>query len=348
MRTSLAEHRGSGVAITPHFRDRPPLFPFAVVQTGFIFHLPAPKFAPAPAPPAYPGPNLFMQRVEDVPSEPKDAATVVVVRPAPDGLEVFCVERHSKSGFMGGAVVFPGGKVDAADYDPRWEARTTPLAPRARDLGQDPVAARAFAVAALRETLEEAAILSTASTLDGTTVERLRRRLESGIRFADLMVEEDLVLDTGRLDPFARWITPTREPRRFDTRFYLLVLPEGQRGAHDRHETTESFWDTPRAVLERWERGEIVLAPPTSHTLELFSQAGTLEEARDIASSRSLGPVCPCFVQDGDSLILTLPGDPMHPEPVNEAFDPAAPTRFVLDGTRFKSSRADAAQTPSR
>jgi 8-oxo-dGTP pyrophosphatase MutT (NUDIX family) len=251
---------------------------------------------------------------------------------------------------MGGAVVFPGGKVDAADHDPRWEGRTTPLAARARELDRDSSAARAFAVAALRETFEEAAILSTASTIDGAAVEHLRRRLESGVRFVDLMDESDLVLDTGRLEPFARWITPVREPRRFDTRFYLLALPEGQHGAHDRRETTESFWDTPRSVLERWERGEIVLAPPTSHTLETFARASTLEEARRIASRQSLGPVCPCFVQDGDSLILTLPGDPLHPEPVSEALDPNAPTRFVLEGSRFKSSRAGATQTqtPSR
>lgn len=274
----------------------------------------------------------------------RDAATVVVVRERSGRLELFCVERHAASGFLGGAVVFPGGKLDAADSSPRWRRRTTGLGDRAAALAE-PERALGFAVAALRESLEEAAILPVSGTaLDAAGAEQLRRELEatdSCDAFFDLVERHDLRLDTRGLEPIARWITPVAERRRYDTRFYLLVLPEGQKGAHDRRETTESFWASPREVLARWERGEIFLAPPTSRTVELFSNAATVDDARAIAEAQSLAPICPVFGRDGDHTILTLPGDPLHPEPGELPADPSAPTRFVLIDGRFVGERVE-------
>jgi 8-oxo-dGTP pyrophosphatase MutT (NUDIX family) len=109
---------------------------------------------------------------------PKDAATIVLVRGAPDGLEVFCVERNKKSRFMGGAIVFPGGKLDAADAGGDWLALTTPPRPLRAPFADDEAHLRALGVAACRETLEEAAILLvTGGALEDAELGALRARL---------------------------------------------------------------------------------------------------------------------------------------------------------------------------
>lgn len=276
------------------------------------------------------------------PAEPRDAATVVIVREGEPGLEVFCVERHHRSVFLGGALVFPGGKVDVADRADAWALLTTPLEARPRSFASDEVTARAFAIAVLREALEEAAIIPVrGGRLDAASALDLRREI-SGTNpqsLADALRARGLVLDTGRLGAVARWITPTMEPKRFDTRFYLLALPEGQEGAHDNHETTTSLWATPEDVLSRWERAEVTLAPPTAWTLGLFSGLKSVASAFRVAERMSLSPIEPCFTEADGCVVLTLPGDPLHPTPAAPPDDPSAPTRFVLEGTRFVPRR---------
>lgn len=283
----------------------------------------------------------------DAPPTPKDAATVVVLRESDrDGLELFCVERHHKSGFLGGAVVFPGGKVDPSDHHGAWEERSTPLTTRARQFAEHEDHARAFAVAVLREALEEAAILPVVGNgLDSEGALALRTELAEKTMgtvppLADLLLARGLVLDTGRLEAVGRWITPKAEPKRFDTRFFLLALPEGQRGVHDDHETTKSFWATPRELLERWERREIMLAPPTAWTIGLFFGLRDFESALAVARRQVLSPVEPSFINAGDVVVLTLPGDPLHPVPAPPPADADAPTRFVLEDGRFVPKRA--------
>ncbi len=284
---------------------------------------------------------------EREPVTPKDAATVAVVREAAGSLEVFCVKRHARSGFLGGAVVFPGGKVDVRDRSEHWQELSTDLGPRARSFADDEETARSFAVAALRELLEEAAILPVeGGELDGEQAIELRSELAtraaSGSEahaFAELLRERGLKADTSRLEALARWITPAAESRRYDTRFYILPLPGRQHGAHDRHETTDSFWASPDDVLARWERGEIFLAPPTVRTLEVLLPATDIESAVAIARAQRLEPVCPFFAMDGDQAVLALPGDPLYPEPA-PAPDGTQPTRFVFEDGRFLPRRA--------
>lgn len=279
------------------------------------------------------------------PAAPRDAATVVVIRDAHGEVELFCVERHARSGFLGGAIVFPGGKCDVTDRDPAAGELVTALGPRARQLAEDEHVARGFAVAALRELLEEAAILPVeGDNLDAPGALALRSELSerqrgSSTAFWDVLRSHGLRADAGRLEALSRWITPRAEARRYDTRFYLLVLPPGQAGRHDQHETTSSFWATPARVLERWRSGEIFLAPPTSRTVEIFADARNLDEALAVARRQQLAPVCPHFVLDGEQTILTLPGDPLHPEPGPPPNDPRAPTRFVLQDGRFVGER---------
>lgn len=286
---------------------------------------------------------------ENRPSDaPKDAATVLPVRSRQGEIELFCVERHRASGFLGGAVVFPGGKLSAADRAGEWQAHTTGLRARELAVAEDPDTCRAFAVAALRELFEEAGILPVAGApLDDARVEALRMELtrrseasgDDARAFFELCRDERLALDTSALTTFARWITPKAESRRYDTRFYLLACPTAQSGRHDEHETTSSFWATPRELLRRWSAEEIFLAPPTLRSIELFAGAHDIESARVLARGQSLTPLCPFFVQHEGASVLALPGDPLYFEAAPAPADPAAPTRFVLEGSRFVPQR---------
>ncbi len=278
---------------------------------------------------------------------PVPAATVIIGRPAREGgVEVFCVKRHQKSGFLGGAVVFPGGKVDAGDQHADWKASHTPLSERAQVLG---AGALGFAIAALRETLEEAAILPVVGDpLDAAAALELRAELSSrgklteapaGDIFRTLIQNRDWVLDTARLVPLWRWTTPKAEKRRFETPFYWLDLPPGQLGESDQHETTQGFWSTPKALLQRWEAGEVFLAPPTSRSLELLGELGSPGDVSALAARHSLDPICPELKFEGQTTILALPGDPLHSltEPIQGGED--GPTRFVLEDGRFIGKR---------
>lgn len=283
------------------------------------------------------------------PVEPKPAATVIVAREHADGpVEVFCVKRHAASGFMGGALVFPGGKLSTADTHPDWLALLNGVSERVESLGANADEARAFVVAALRELLEEAALLPVSGPpLDDERVVALRSALDARVKagadgaeaFRELCAAGELTLDSNRLHAFARWITPSAEQRRYDTRFYLFGLTEAQTGRHDDHETTESFWATPADILQRWERHEVFLAPPTVRVLELLSGASSIADATRIAAAQSLAPICPFVVMEGEDLILALPGDPLFPERDARA-EPDAPTRFVMRNGRFLPERA--------
>jgi hypothetical protein len=342
---------------------------------------------------------------KEPPTVPRHAATVVVVRagadhdggrpPGPagreDGLEVFCVLRHPKSSFLGGAVVFPGGKVDPGDSAAAWAELATEPHPRGAEMVEpDSVTPRAIAVAACRETLEEGCILPLEAGLLGLAdgpeglsrwglrsrsapqppvscgdLDALRREAastEGGLAAA--LARRGLRLAVDRLVPWARWVTPEAEERRFDARFFLLELPPGQVGRHDDRETTMSFWARPAVILDRAARGEIFLAPPTTRSLELLATVSTVSHAFGLAAQQSLRPICPLFVPaDGPATMgapppnrqatmgapppnpqatmgapfLALPGDPMHP--VRE-LRVAGPTRFVLRDGRFVGEHA--------
>ncbi len=251
------------------------------------------------------------------------------------GIEVFCVLRHQRSTFLGGAVVFPGGKIEPADGADAWGRLATEPHARGAEMADAPVTPRAIAVAACREMLEEACLVPIDPPLlaeDGG-VEALRKEaasIEGGLAAALERRGRRLLLD--RLTPWARWITPEAESRRYDTRFFLLELPAGQVGHHDDHETTMSFWARPTAVLERFARGEIFLAPPTTRTLELLAHVADVRAAHALAAEQSLLPICPRFVPDVDAPYLALPGDPAHAVRDRRV---AGTTRFVLRDGRF-------------
>ncbi|HEY1957065.1 MAG TPA: hypothetical protein VGH28_15705 [Polyangiaceae bacterium] len=233
---------------------------------------------------------------------PREAATLVLVRDTERGLELFCVERNKKSRFLGGAIVFPGGRVDDADRDDAWKSLVT---------CDDEL--RAFRVAGCRETLEEAALLLADTPTSDDEVLALRERLaKDPAALRAYLLAERKKLATDALVPLARWITPKVESRRFDARFFIARAPEGQRGAHDMSETMASFWETPRAVLDRFDRSEIQLFPPTHRTLEMLVECTDVAAALDAALAACLDPVCPELVPQGDTMALLLPGDREH------------------------------------
>ena len=259
---------------------------------------------------------------------PREAATLVLVRDGERGLELFCVERNKKSRFLGGAIVFPGGRVEDADRDASWTSLVT---------GPD-AALRAFGVAACRETLEEAALLLADAPVSDEDVLALRARQAGDPGALRAFLESRrLRLDLGALVPLARWITPKVESRRFDARFFVARAPAGQRGAHDMTETMASFWDTPRAVLDRFDRSEIQLAPPTHRTLEVLAECKDVDAALARARAACLDPVCPELVQQGDTMALVLPGDREHS--VTDARVPGR-SRYVLRETHWRPEDA--------
>jgi len=283
-------------------------------------------------------------KADRAPVAPKDASTLVIVRPKDGGgIEVFCVERNKKSRFMGGAIVFPGGKLDGSDVLAEWTPLTTP--PRLPTRGTVPFTSsdahfRSLAIAGARETLEEAAILHVS---DGAVkqAELFALRLElttAPDALRAFLSKRRLRLDLGALHPFARWITPEAESRRFDARFFVAIAPEGQIGFHDEHETMASFWATPAEVLRRFDAGEVQLMPPTHRTIAMLGDCSSTGEVLSLASSSDLDPICPRLVKhadaSGETIALVLPGDPEHA--VREQRVPG-PTRYVLRGERWLS-----------
>lgn len=256
---------------------------------------------------------------------PTDAATVIVVRPGTRSateVEIFAVVRNPKSGFLGGALVFPGGKLDAADA-------SVNLVHGPPDRWALLDASHALATCAVRETLEEAGLLPTDA--DADAVREARKKLLAGASFQEAVMP---LHPTARgLLPFARWITPRAESRRFDTRFFLYVADGDTEADHDGHETVAGFWVTPREAIEKFHAGQVMLAPPTLRVFELLATCETTDAAIALANEQSLAPICPEFIA-GDPPMLVLPGDPMHSERDVRC---ALGTRFVLREGRFQS-----------
>jgi 8-oxo-dGTP pyrophosphatase MutT (NUDIX family) len=283
------------------------------------------------------------------PATPRDAATVVLVRDNERGeLEVFYVKRHGDARFMGGAYVFPGGKLDEADRD---AAVPTDLSPNdaAQRLAEtdDPSRSLALFVAAARECLEEAGVLF-AKPVDvaRNATERLRHACNAEHRpLGELLRAESLTLHASALRPLARWITPRGETRRYDTRFFIAAVPSDTVASHDESETVASAWLTPREALARAERNEIVLAPPTHRTTEILAiHASAATALRAVPERPPIVEPVVAFT-DAGAVIVALPGDPLHGSAEAHMVAPnvqlaSLPTRFLYDNGAWRPARA--------
>lgn len=259
----------------------------------------------------------------------QSASTLLIFREIPE-FELFFVKRSKRSAFLGGAMVFPGGKLEPDDA----RLATTGVAEAALRMAAGSEQAEALAACACRETLEEAGVFPSQPVLSVNEIEGLRSKLASGARLSELMGTR--LVDTASLVPFARWVTPEAEVRRFDARFFLTRLPGGQVGRHDNHETTRGLWASPQAMLRSFSDGEVFLAPPTLRCLELLAQVQSYAQAVAVASEQSLLPICPQLVP-GEPLRLILPGHPDHPV-ADKRVDGS--TAFAMDQGRFLSRDA--------
>ena len=275
--------------------------------------------------------SLFTKREGEERSArlPRDAATVILLRDRSEGpYEVFLMRRHRNQAFMGGAYVFPGGRLDDADTDPGLAACTGGFpVTEARRLLQEPdlseEVARGLFLAAIRETFEEAGVLlardAAGRPLDLADPERADRfaayRLElheERITLMDLVRRESLSYGADLLIPYSHWITPEFEPRRFDTRFFLARLPEGQVAIHDRMELTESCWMTPAFALVEHRAGRIVLMPPTLKIIEELQAFSSTDPLFAAARSQRISTIFPEAFRTADGFGVLLPHDPQY------------------------------------
>lgn len=274
----------------------------------------------------------------------RDAATVIVLRSSSAALppEIFFVRRSADARFMGGAYVFPGGRLDPGDADPGVPCDLSPDAAAARLGLTDAHRARAFFVAAARECLEESGILLSHHDLAPEALQGLRDALapRSAPPITAVLAPHAVTLSLAALVPFARWVTPAVETRRFDATFFLARAPERTAHAtHDGSETTASVWLSAAEALARAARREIVLAPPTHRVLEVLAHARSVDEALALAPAAPLDPVEPVVASLDGAITVILPDDPEHPRartheaPPRMASRPLAPmpTRFRYD-----------------
>lgn len=210
----------------------------------------------------------------------RPASTVLLLRDGPDGLEVFMVVRHASNDFASGALVFPGGRVEASD---------------AVLAGGDE--AGAFRVAAVRETWEECGVLlaapGTPPVADG--------------EFAAMLAQRGLVPDLGGLAHFAHWITPVPVPKRFDTHFFLAIAPGDQDALHDGQEAVDSVWIRPRDALAAAESGARKVVFPTRMNLTKLARHDSVADAFAAARAAPVVTVLPEQRITPEGRVLRIP-----------------------------------------
>ncbi|HEX2196406.1 MAG TPA: MBL fold metallo-hydrolase [Actinomycetota bacterium] len=205
---------------------------------------------------------------------PRPAATLVVLRDGRDGLEVLLTKRPDHLRFMGGATVFPGGAVAAADRDPRWAGACIP--PHDPDL-------TVAAVCALREAFEEVGLLLG----DGPGVPR--GASHEAAAFLEACLETGTRLRADRLVPGGRWVTPTGSPIRFDAHFFLAEAPDGWEPDPDPSEVAEARWASPEAALAELASGDALMAPPTIEMLQRLDGLATVAGALEAVTAAPVG-----------------------------------------------------------
>ena len=242
------------------------------------------------------------------PASARPSATVMLIRDSANGLEIFMVKRDRMVDLASGALIFPGGKVDAddAEVDIPWGTSLS---------GPEPQ----YWIAAVRETFEEAGVLiaqregavdvveeSIARALE----EKFRKALNAkSVKFSDFMAAEKLAPAFDHMVHFAHWTSPDTLPKRFDTHFFLVEMPEGQIAEHDGQEAVSSVWKRPADLLADAESGREFLVPATRLNIELLSVSATVSDAMKAARARSAPSVMPVLKKDERGVRAVIPAD---------------------------------------
>ncbi|MGQ0841285.1 NUDIX hydrolase [Actinokineospora sp.] len=265
--------------------------------------------------------DFLPAELPDPPVVPKDAATVMLVRDAAPGLEVFLLRRVVGMAFAGGMTVFPGGGVDRRDADatvawhgpgPDWWAGR---------FGCAPALARALVCAAVRETFEESGVLLAGPDADSVVSDArpfhdARQELvDRKLSFAQFLADNRLVLRADLLRPWSNWVTPAEEPRRYDTRFFLAAMPVGQRADGATTEAADVAWQLPADAIDEWKQGRRGLLPPTWTVLAELHEHGSVAAA--MAAERTIDKIIPKVIRDGTRLRVVMPGDPAYATAAN-------------------------------
>ncbi|MFH8975213.1 NUDIX hydrolase [Streptomyces sp. NPDC017890] len=262
------------------------------------------------------------------PVTPKRAATVMLLKDTAAGAgagtgtstgtgpAVHMLRRRTSMAFAGGAYAYPGGGVDPRDDDRviGWAGPTR--AWWADRLGVDEAGAQAIVCAAVRETYEEAGVLLAGPTGDSVAGDTTGAQWEADraalvgreLSFAEFLDRRGLVLRSDLLGAWARWITPEFESRRYDTWFFVAALPEGQRTRNASTEADRTVWITPADAAAGYDKGELLMMPPTIATLRGLAECRTAAEALASAPGRDMTPVLAEARLTGDGIVLSWPG----------------------------------------
>jgi 8-oxo-dGTP pyrophosphatase MutT (NUDIX family) len=228
-------------------------------------------------------------------------------------IEVFMMVRHYEIDFNSGALVFPGGAVDAGDHE---IAAKPELYAGGEGLDAETLG---FRIAAIRETFEESGILL-AKPLGSTTLVDAKRAGEIEARnraalcegkttFEKILTDNGMLLTLDELVPYAHWITPEGMPKRFDTWFFLAAAPPEQAGAHDGKESTDSIWVSPREALAGGESGRFKLPFPTTRNLIKLGKHRTVRSALDDARGKPVVTVMPVMTRENGGRQLRIPAE---------------------------------------
>jgi 8-oxo-dGTP pyrophosphatase MutT (NUDIX family) len=231
--------------------------------------------------------------VPGVVATPKPASTVAVIRDGERGIETWMMRRVKARAFAPGAAVFPGGSVDERDADVSVPWSGSDPETFAARFGTDPRTARELVTAALRELFEETGALL-ANPLPDVDLDAARIAIEAReLPLAQFLADHGSVLDAGALHPWARWVTPAVETRRYDTWFFVATLPEGVEAQAVSSEADVAGWVVVQDMLDANERGENRLLPPTIAMLRALIEGGTVAKVIAEAPNRSLEPIHP-------------------------------------------------------
>lgn len=246
-------------------------------------------------------PPGFAASVEQpLPGEPviaHPAATVVLLRDGTDGLELFLMRRNRSSGFVPGAWVFPGGRVDDADTDPT-------LVDRARDLPAFPDAP--FWMAAARETFEETGVLLVHGSAAPDAAPWRNALLEDRATLAAVYDAMGGGPDFRHMVHIAHWITPVVEPRRFDTHFFATVISPAERATPDPREMSDAIWITPDAALDRFRAGTLPMVFPTVRTIESLRGHATASKILDAFRGTPVRTILPRLVRTASGIGIVV------------------------------------------
>tara|TARA_B100000287_G_scaffold375468_1_gene375950 strand:+ start:1515 stop:2291 length:777 start_codon:yes stop_codon:yes gene_type:complete len=247
----------------------------------------------------------------------RPAATVILMREADSGFEIFMAKRSNKSPF-GSVYVFPGGKLDNADFDKDLYKFCQGLddtgASEKLGLESDGLA---YWIACIRECFEEAGILlankNDSLMNDDVLLNSYREKLNAGeITFKEICSKENLTLRASSIVPCAHWITPTIEPKRFDTRFFLAKVSQEQLGMHDGFELTDSFWIQPSEAIKKYKQGNMNMLLPTIQNLEQLVEFSSYSDAFNFFADlgdRDIPPILPKFIKVDGAWVGYLPGE---------------------------------------